>query len=169
LCAAFLGFLPAATHFYLHSNFSSPSRVSADVSAANENLESAVAAVNERQSALSEAARAVRLDGAGVGGRRYCAPNAHARPCCLGFYGIYGTQSERGISPSVRRLDRSRLADSLYVQRNYLLIRLSGVACFYKVGLSNRCLRLIRKPAWRSGKHLLAIPLHAPCLVKLFP
>jgi hypothetical protein len=49
------------------------------------------------------------------------------------------------------------------------MIRLSGVACFYKVGLSNRCLRLIRKPAWRSGKHLLAIPLHAPCLVKLFP
>jgi hypothetical protein len=96
LCAAFLGFLPAATHFYLHSNFSSPSRVSADVSAANENLESAVAAVNERQSALSEAARAVRLDGAGVGGRRYCAPNAHARPCCLGFYGIYG-----GRSPNV--------------------------------------------------------------------
>jgi uncharacterized protein involved in exopolysaccharide biosynthesis len=62
LCAAVLGFLPVATHFYLHSNFSSSSRISADVSAANENLESAVAAVNERQSALSEAARAARLD-----------------------------------------------------------------------------------------------------------
>ena len=97
LCATLVA-APAATHFYFHSNLSSSARLSAAAGAANENLESAVATVNERQSAFYEAARAARLDARALGAAVIAQRALQRKPLVSDFAEYVGSSPNVGLT-----------------------------------------------------------------------